>query len=83
VRPDGAFTAALVPFDPPVVTPSGCAVRDLAVERIDAVAILAAGDGLEGRGWLTYQTLTGMDNDQLQSGDLGELRATLALWLPE
>ena len=76
---DRTFEARLVPFDPPVATPSGCTITRVVVERIDEVAIEAAipSLGLQGRGSLDFQTLSTVDNDDLQSGELGELRATL------
>lgn len=78
---DGSFEARLGPFDPPVATPAGCTVRRVGVERIDDVSIEAAVPalGLQGRGWLDFQTLTSVDNDDLQAGSFDELHATLVL----
>jgi hypothetical protein len=76
---DGSFEARLVPFDPPVATPSGCTVRRVAVERIDDAWIEASVPALalEGQGWLDWQTLTSIDNDDLQAGSFDELHATI------
>lgn len=79
IATDGSFQAQLVPLTPPVATPSGCAVTDLQIHRVDTVTIHAALPALEldGIGSLTFQTLTAVDNDELQTGNLGSLHARL------
>jgi hypothetical protein len=78
-NPDGAFEAHLIPFEPPVATPSGCPATRIDVERLDRIAIVASfpGLGLRGFGMLDYQTLTSTDNDRLQRGSFDRLQATL------
>lgn len=81
LSPDGTFEAKLVPAEPPVATPTGCPVTSLDVERVGPIAIAAEIPelALEGTGWLTFQTLTAVDNDDLQAGAFDDLAATLVL----
>ena len=79
IAPDGSFEADLYPFSPTVATPSGCVVSRVSIERIDGVRIIVALPSLEreGTGWLDFQTLSSVDNGELQSGDYGTLHTSL------
>jgi hypothetical protein len=77
VEPDGRFEAQLVPFSPPVTTPAGCPITNLDFRYIDSITITAELPGLDGQGWLTFQTLSSADNSDLQNGDFGNLHAQL------
>lgn len=78
---DGSFEAPLYPYQPTVTTPSGCPISRVVIERIDTVIILASVPALHltGAGTLDFQTMTSVDNDELQNGSFGNLHATLVL----
>jgi hypothetical protein len=79
IAPDGSFAVDLFPFSPAVATPSGCEVTNVAIERIDSVTITVGVPALdrEGIGWIDFQTLSSVDNDELQRGDYGTLHTSL------
>jgi hypothetical protein len=79
IESDGSFSAPLSPFHPPVATPAGCQVTNIDVHHVDTVMILAElpAQRLDGQGRLTFQTLSAVDNDDLQNGSFGTLHAEL------
>lgn len=81
LQSDGSFEAPLYPYRPTVATPSGCPISRVVVERVDTVIIEISVPALHlaGHGYLDFQMMSSVDNEELQNGSFGNLHATLVL----